>query len=437
MFGSGRGKTVLRLGPDLLIGFNTPGNVRRVRIAHMTIQGTLPARVATIAIGSDDDRVSLTGAAFFDLEIRDVAVGISLVSPRGGQCSAISITGNYLDNIQDFLLPGGFTRGSGYGIHNENCWHVRIADNVIRNADRHSIYQALQSGYGGSGVVIENNLILEHARTPSIDRWYLIALSVARSRSVIVANNVIIDPAHAAIGFEGYEPEDQTLRGPVQDNYFIGNTVLGAGDSDVYLTLPWSWVFWGNQFAHRDAMGMAGTPRVTRAGAGNNGVLADPNGFPQTQRVVSAPPFTATYVMQGGKLHSLWSAYGSFSQPSPETWPRSTMAEGWTNFQDMTTGNGMVYVLADDRLTEVAPGSWAKRTAPFPLTSVHGMAFEGSALYAVAGERIHRINPATWSDQVVGPPIAGRVNGVARYGSMLYVMANNSITTVDLAGLPN
>ncbi|MGI8618903.1 MAG: hypothetical protein ACR2L6_07410 [Gemmatimonadaceae bacterium] len=434
IFGSGRGRTMLLLGPDFLTGIDTPGNIQGLSIAHMTIRGTLPSNVQTTAIGTGDDRVSMTGVRFFDLEIANVAVGISTVSPRGGQCSDISITGNYLDNIQDFVLPGGFTRGSGYGIHNENCWRVRIADNVIRNADRHSIYQALQSGYGGTGVVIENNLIIDHATTPSIDRDYLIALSVARSQNVVVAHNVIVAPAHDALGLEGYEPGAEGLRGPVRDIYFIGNTVLGAKGSDVYLTQPWSWVFWGNRFAHRDA-GTTNVARVSRVDAGLHTVLTDPAAFPQTQRVAAATPFTATYIMQAGKLHSLWSGYSSFASTSPGLWARSTMPESWPGFQDMTAGKGRIYVLADNRVTEVVPGSWSRRTAPFTLTSVTGMGFAGSSLYVVSDGRIHRIDPTSWSDQIVGPALSGRINGVAQHANVLYVMMDNAVTSIDLSSL--
>jgi len=434
IFGSGRGRTTLLLGPDVLTGIDTPGNIQRLSIAHLTIRGTLPSSVQTTAIGTGDDRVSMTGVRFFDLEIADVAVGISTVSPRGGQCSDISITGNFLDNMQDFVLPGGFTRGSGYGIHNENCWRVRIADNVIRNADRHSIYQALQSGYGGTGVVIENNLIIDHATTPSIDRSYLIALSVARSQNVIVAHNVIVAPAHDALGLEGYEPDAEGLRGPVRDIYFIGNTVLGAKGSDVYVTQPWSWVFWGNRFAQRDAA-VTNVPTVSRVNAGLHSVLADPAAFPQTQRVVAPAPFTATYVMQAGRLHSLWSGYSSFATMSPGAWPRSTMPESWPGFQDMTAGRGRIYVLADNRVTEIVPGSWSRRAAPFTFTSVTGMAFAGSSLYVVAEGRIHRIDPTSWSDQIVGPALSGRINGVAQHANVLYVMMDNAITPIDLSSL--
>ncbi len=435
IFGSGKGRTVIKLGPDVLIGFNTPGNVRRISIAHLTIQGTLPSTVATTGIGSDDSRVSLTGAAFFDLEIKDVAVGISIVSPRGGQCSDISITGNTLENIQDFVLSGGFTRGSGYGIHNENCWRVRIADNVIRNADRHAIYQALQTGYGGVGVVIENNLILEHATTPTIDRWYLTALDVWRSQGVVVANNIIVAPAHAAMGLGGYEADHTGLRGPLRDVYFIGNTVLGAGEADIHFELPWSWVFWGNRFANRGIAGMTSTPRPSSESGMRRGPLEDPKRFQQTQAVVSAAPFTSTHVMQAGKLHSLWSPYSRFSFVDPGEWPGTTMPGVWSNFQDITTGNGLVYLIAGDRLTEVTPGSWRQRTAPFSLNPPAGMAVVGSSLFVLAGDAMHKIDPVTWSDRVVGPRMGGRINGMAVHAGLAYIMVNDTIRTIDLNAL--
>lgn len=298
----------------------------RIKLSNFTIQGTLPSSIATAAIGSDGDRGSISGATFSDLEIRDVGVGISVTSPRVGHCSFITITGNYLDNIQDVIKPDGATSGSGYGIHTENCWHVRIANNVIRNADRHAIYQALGNGLtGGSGVLIEHNLILDHATTPSLDRWYFIALVVARSKDVVVADNLIVTPAGIAMSIEEAEPDFEKAPDAITNVQFLNNTVVGAGGADMYLMAGGNFVFAGNRFAHWGSSGMSNVPRVTRDGNGNSGRLVDIAAFPGAERLVTSAQPAVTYVMQQGTLFAFTTSYAPDALPQPGDWPRSRM----------------------------------------------------------------------------------------------------------------
>ncbi len=205
--GAGIGQTVIKTGSGAAYGFELVGRVSNLSVAHLSIQGTLPAQTNTHALAGGSYRMSLSGARYFDLDIRNVAVGISVGNSSVGGCTNVQITGNYLTNIQDFLKPDGTTPGSGYGIHNDGCTATRIADNVIRDADRHSIYQA--GGYqqpGPGSVVIEHNLIINHAKTSSLNATWLVAIVVARSSNVVVANNVIVNPYHDALSIETAGP---------------------------------------------------------------------------------------------------------------------------------------------------------------------------------------------------------------------------------------
>lgn len=430
--GAGRGKTIIKLGPAVAIGFNTAGTDSRITLNHFTIQGTLPSTVVTTAIGSDNDRVALNGATFSDLEIRDVGIGISIATPRGGQCSEINITDNLLDNIQDFPLPDGSTSGSGYGIHNVDCWHVKIADNVIRNADRHAIYQALEDGYRGSGVVIQHNLILDAATTPTIDRPYLVALVVARSKDVVVADNVIVGAAHEAMSLENYGPAD-TIKSPVGNVELINNIIIGARVADLYLTAPGDFIYWGNRSAHLAQAGMSGAMRITREGAGISAGLIEPDGLQGTQRVVSSSPAGLIFLLQGGALRALTTRFAPVTQSNPSGWPRSTMpGNAGAGFQDMAAGDGVVYYLANDRLSEVNPRGWVRRESPMPMPGTVAMGFSGSSLIVLAGGVLRSINPRDWSDRVIGAALGGTINGMAIFGATAYIMADDVITAMPL-----
>jgi hypothetical protein len=241
----------------------------------MTLQAAARLTRNTHALASGSDRMHLTRARFHDLEIRNAAVGISVVGSGNGVCDDIRITSNRLDNIQDVVSPSGITSGSGYGIHNDGCSNVRIADNVIRNADRHSIYQASAYQPGrpraSGSVIIDHNLIIDHAKTSSLNNEWLVALDVARSSNVVVSNNVIVNPYHDVIGIE--DPGEEKKNYSVENISLLNNSVLGSRQADVFLTARGSFTSQGNRFFRRDARGSAGRPFVRRAGRGTSGRL--------------------------------------------------------------------------------------------------------------------------------------------------------------------
>ncbi len=134
---------------------------------------------------------NLNGPTFVNIKfrnntVRDVVFGLGLgANGGGGTINSAEISGNYIDNVQ------GVLSGTGYGIYHGSTWanppaHVRIVNNTISRAHRHSIYQ----GEGG-GVVIEGNTIRLHRTGDAVAGSPLSAIVVARSHDVIVANNMI------------------------------------------------------------------------------------------------------------------------------------------------------------------------------------------------------------------------------------------------------
>jgi hypothetical protein len=271
--GAGAGRTMIRASASAPFIFELAGSNDDLEVAGMTLEGASRLRKNTHALASGSDRMNLTRAWFHDLEIRNVAVGISVAGTGSGICDDVRITSNKLDNIQDVVKPDGTTSGSGYGIHNDGCSNVRIAGNTIRNADRHSIYQA--SAYqpdrprASGSIVIENNVIIDHGKTSSLPNVWQVALAVARSSNVLVSGNEIINPYHDAMSIEDAPEEGRRLI--VRNVSLIDNIVRGARAADVFITASGTFTSRGNRFYHGSA---ASTPVIRRDGKGVSGRLS-------------------------------------------------------------------------------------------------------------------------------------------------------------------
>jgi hypothetical protein len=271
--GAGEGRTVIRASASAPYIFELAGSNDGLTVANMTLEGASRLSTNTHALASGPDRMNLTRARFYDLEIRNVAVGISVVGSGNGYCDDVQITSNHLDNIQELMKADGTTSGSGYGIHNDGCSNVRISRNVIRNADRHSIYQASAYQPGrpraSGSIVIDNNTIIDHGRTSLQNNEWRVALVVARSANVTVSNNEIDNPYHDAISIE--DPSEEKGNYNVRNIRLIDNIVRDPHAADIFLTASGTFVSEGNQFYHGNA---SARPFVRRAGRGVSGKLS-------------------------------------------------------------------------------------------------------------------------------------------------------------------
>ena len=268
--GAGAGSTIIHASASAPFIFELAGSNANLEVASMTLEGAQRLQKNTHALASGSDRMNLTGARFHDLEIRNVAVGISVVGSGAGICDDVEIRLNNLYNIQDIVKPDGTTSGSGYGIHNDGCSNVRIEGNRIRNADRHSIYQA--SAYqsdrpaASGSIVIADNVIIDHGRTSSLPNEWQVALVVARSSNVVVSKNEIVNSYHDAISIE--DPSGEKRRYAVRNVSLIDNVVRGARKADVFLTAAGTFTSRGNRYYHGDA---ATRPVIRRDGNGVSG----------------------------------------------------------------------------------------------------------------------------------------------------------------------
>jgi hypothetical protein len=430
LIGAGRGQTILKGGSSAPFIVELAGTLSNVSVAHMTLDGATPA-IATEGLGTGDN-LTITTLKVFDLEIKNVAVGISVDNSATGACTDVEIAGNYLDNMQDVYNPAlGGTAGSGYGIANDGCVEVNIHDNVIRNADRHSIYQgkANQGDRPGFGkVVIQHNLIIDHAKTSSLNAIWLVALVVARSSNVVVANNIIVNPYHIPLSIENEAIGDPQWN--VTNVRLINNVVIGPREMDLYLSASGTFTFWGNRFYHRDATGPS-APVVVRAGYGASGNLVEPSTLTGTEGMAAATPFDNTYAFRTGVVQKLTTAYNS----DPATWALANSPFLLTGFEDMTAAPGFVYVMANRKLTEVNTTTWAHRDSPitFPAASMVGYS-EGN-LAAISNGQIYRLNVSTLDGTAAALPGGGPVRGMALFGDKTYLLSGSctyEIKTSDL-----
>ncbi len=271
--GAGAGKTVIRASGSARFIIELAGSNANIEISDMTLLGSSRLTRNTHGLASGSDRMSLTRASFHDLEVRNVAVGISVVGSGNGICDNVQITGNELSNIEDVMAADGSTSGSGYGIHNDGCSNTRITGNTIRNADRHSIYQASAYQPGrpaaSGSIVIDSNVIIDHGKTSSLTNEWQVALAVARSSNVAVSRNTIVDSRFDAMSIE--DPSEERRGYSIRNVSLVDNTVRGGRGADVFLTAGGTFVSRGNRFYRGNEVR---EPVIRRDGKGKAGKLS-------------------------------------------------------------------------------------------------------------------------------------------------------------------
>ncbi|GAB6483366.1 hypothetical protein bcgnr5371_57490 [Bacillus cereus] len=204
------GGGTLNLIGDSSYGFKLTGNIRDIEIEKMTIKGSNDFLALQHGITSSSGQ-NIIGVSIHDLVIENVAVGISLNADLSGVYDNARVFKNRLKNMKG-TLPG-----EGYGIHLANATNTIVEENEIDGAQRHSIYQAK----GGKGNRIKKNTIKNH-RLGSADGTYRPALYIARSRNVIVEDNLLIDCYDGCIMISG----DSTTGYITTDIDVLKNTII-------------------------------------------------------------------------------------------------------------------------------------------------------------------------------------------------------------------
>lgn len=179
---TGKGKIFLSNAASNATIFNLVGTLDNLEIDNLTLIGDGVATYTQSGIACNSGQ-TISNSNFHDLNISELNVGISHNANLGGSWDKGVCYNNSLKNIS------GTVPGSGYGIHMAKASNIRVYDNVIDNASRHSIYQ-------GSGVnvnnVIHNNLIINHRSTVATAE-YRCAIACSRSSDVTISNNKFLN----------------------------------------------------------------------------------------------------------------------------------------------------------------------------------------------------------------------------------------------------
>jgi hypothetical protein len=422
--GAGQGTTTLLPASAASAAFWVGNNVHGLTISDLTIHGQAPLAGNTHGIAMGGSTSNVSGITFKKLEVLEVGVGISVA---GTTCDSVVISDNKIVGVRSRLsaTPGFGTSGSGYGIHNDDCRHVRIAENYIEDTERHGIYQAKSAG----PVVIEHNLILNHLRSGTIQRDnYLVALTVTNTSDASVAFNTIVNPYADALSVE----YDAARPGTTSNVQLIGNSVVGARFNDVFITWAGPIQFWGNKFYHRGTIGPTGTPIVYPAA--NASALHAPTGrWAGTQMLDGRTPSDSMYVLQNGVLHLVTKAYGS----DVDSWNYLNYTAGpLSNVQAIAADFDGVFIMqSNGQLNEGFPNyPWWVFT-PASTTNwfnFEAMTMSGGQLYVVQNGALHHVNKSDYSYNSPAPRSGwAGTQALVGFNGRLFLMQSDWMHEVD------
>ncbi|OGR04723.1 MAG: hypothetical protein A2284_17070 [Deltaproteobacteria bacterium RIFOXYA12_FULL_61_11] len=347
--GQGWKRTKLKLPADLDLGIYLYANVHHLTLEKLHLEGTLPLETNTHAFGNytNPNHDNITDLVLRDLKVSDVAVALSVATHASGIYDRILVTRNIITNVY------GALSGSGYGLHIDNPYDANISHNYIENAQRHAIYHGRSRK--GAANTVEKNFIHKHDRFGAQPLRVASALVCARSSSVTLAHNVVLDPRTYAFSVE----PDDVYGWPAVEISLIGNQILGAQDAGL-------WIATGLQHT---ALG--------------NTIIQTP-GNPWGDYLIEYTD-------------------GSLPLRCPE--------ERWLDddhrYDFLVELEGNVYVLKHGDLDKIDPLTWRYESSPedwsgvTALTSVEGDGPGRGRLFLQRGDEIVSVNPLTWEAEVV------------------------------------
>ena len=348
--GQGWDNTIIKLPSSAQFGFYTGSNVDNLKIDKMQIEGTTPLTNNTHGIGNFTGSTNISDVTFSELRLKDTAVGISIAT--SGDLNGVTISNNVISNTI------GLEAGWGYGIHMENARNALIADNLIQNATRHSVY--LAGSAPGSNVTIARNTILNHdpngQQRAVTGRWYVAALAVARSSDVDVAFNNIVNSRTIALSVEP--------NGATTDINLLGNEIIDAWYVGLWVTTDQTHTAMGNTFTHfpnPDADGNGWNDEISffnwPVGVPTSSALEPPDPRWATIDYIDEMGDNKVYVMKDGVLDKITDPY--------ETWAYDTCPTVWPGAESMTAvadaagaDQGRLCLLENGILYEVNPDTW-------------------------------------------------------------------------------
>ena len=437
--------TVIAIDSANNYGFFIRDNNNGLTISNLRIQGTPhfidPESVVVVQTGiaPSGGSVHNRNIRLTDLEISDVAVGISVGAPGTptSDCSDITTASSHHIVIARNLIRNivGGKRASGIGIHLDNARQATVANNEIRDAPRHSIYQARC----GDSVVIRENLILDHGRShPYRERA---AVVVARSAHVTVANNLFVNSYDHALSVE-YVCDTESCGLPVDHIYLINNTFLGSRTASIWLnadTTGKEIVAWGNTFYHFNGVldpdiGKSTNPWTYPLTPTS---ITSPSSWFSTQAIAEADS-NYLFVMQNNVLCHVLAKYNTMPTSG---WTYSCSSTQWTpDFRDIVSvDQAHIHSMQNSVLHFVTQGpayaAWSYSPYSTGWNSFQSMAAVNGSLFVVSGSQntLSRISPPVSISASVNLPAAAQ--GLAAAKGRLFLLSGNCIYEVNLSTL--
>lgn len=415
--GAGQGATVVHLTSAIDLGFQIRSGTKSLTIRSLTIEGEIASQnfaVATHGVASHSDVIGVENIRIDSIEARNLAVGISVGNAQGGRtlCNLDGYSGAVVENNYVHDIFGFDPGGRGYGIHSACAGNVQITHNIVRNAQRHSIYQGQNLYSNGAGgrlspaaspkVNIIGNWSIDgrHGLVSDDDTVQTRAAIVAsRSHNVSVVNNTIVR-SHS----RGIEVSSEFDFVP-QNCMVIGNHFLVTPQQ---ASAPGYYDIWFSGAAVR----RWGNKRNANPGLANATILAtesvdgqvhypatdlgEPGGWNGTQWIEEMGG--DLYVMNNGVLYRIPAPpYGS----DPNFWPAVYSTTAWANFSAMAAMNGSIYLVQGGQIRRVTPqlisGAWPVASS---TTSVgpgfQGMAAVGGFVYVIQSNSLKQVVPDTY-----------------------------------------
>jgi hypothetical protein len=417
--------TRIVLTDSVYVGFQIATGTRRFTISDLTIEGSVLASEVrdtgriqpepTHAVASGTSESGIRDVTIVRLEIRRVAVGISVGSPfRVDDDRSRCVDGTYVGvRVEDNYIHdvvGSEPGGQGYGIHLECAEEVLVRGNRIERVDRHSIYQGL-TGPGPNAILIDGNLIVDHGWHAWVRLSKHIALAVARSSDVTVSNNVIVHPQSYALSIE--RPDVAGLSDPTGVR-LITNVVMGqhAPYSDILLTAPGAYEAWGNRFYHASGRAAHWLRRVGR------GRLIEPGAVAGGHLVATEGRGHRTFMIRGERLQEI----GARTSGNADPGPIRTAPYRWPAVDAMTVLGGRVYLARKGHLEEIDPDSWGRRRGARRWGKIVAMVGHSDRLFVVSRGVLHRVAPATWSVEADTSYRWANVRGMVSSMGHLYIL---------------
>lgn len=218
----GNGTRLIIVGSSVAgrVGIQLRGTLDNVKIQglHIVGDGVEANRHAGIYMDSGQ---TLRAVSYIENIVENTTLGLSLNAESGGSIRDCQVVRNHVRNVV------GISSGFGYGIHVADGTglptRTLIADNVIDQAQRHSIYLAL-----GHGFACRNNRIDRH-RDGTTDGAERAAIVVARGGDHEISGNVLTRLNNCGIFLDAGDVADgRTLRNVVvQGNVFVAPVVSG------------------------------------------------------------------------------------------------------------------------------------------------------------------------------------------------------------------